>query len=298
MPIKLVLSFGFGAGNTKLYIYEVLIYAFINTLIVSCISILFATILGFIIGLIPIYGKNIPISRFPSMYVSLFRNIPLYVQILIWYFGVFFQLPDQPISFGFLAIDVKGLYIFPINFTYWTIFAFIPLLMWKRSNWFIILFLFLFLASLDASTLKSFNVVNETYFYVPSEFIALSIALSIFSSAYIVEIISFGLKTIPSGQFEAAQSLGLSFYTMIKAVLLPQLIPKIKPLLTIQYVNIFKNSSLGALIGFPELMGLFSGTILNYTNQNFEVMIVTLLCYFVICQLTLFVFNASYDKTT
>jgi general L-amino acid transport system permease protein len=114
---------------------------------------------------------------------------------------------------------------------------------------------------------------------LPPELCALVFGLVIYTATFIAEIVRAGILAVNHGQSEAAQSLGLKESDRLRLVILPQALRVIIPPLTSQYLNLTKNSSLGAFIGFPELVNVFAGTTLNQTGRAIEVISLTMLVY-------------------
>ncbi|MDD9951449.1 MAG: ABC transporter permease subunit, partial [Zetaproteobacteria bacterium] len=112
-----------------------------------------------------------------------------------------------------------------------------------------------------------------------AEFMALLSALSMYTAAFISEIVRAGLLAVDKGQREASASLGLSFMQTTYLIVIPQAFRVIVPPLTSQYLNLIKNSSLAAAIGYPDLVSVFAGTVLNQTGQALEVIFMTMTIY-------------------
>ncbi len=121
--------------------------------------------------------------------------------------------------------------------------------------------------------------------------IALVVALSTYTAAFIAEIVRAGILAVPKGQTEASQALGLSSNQALRLVILPQALRVIIPPLTSQYLNLTKNSSLAAAIGYQELTALFAGTVLNQTDRAVEIILITIAVYLTISLLTSFFMN-------
>jgi general L-amino acid transport system permease protein len=128
--------------------------------------------------------------------------------------------------------------------------------------------------------LRGFNYRGG--FVLVPEFVALVAALATYAAAFIAEIVRGGILAVPKGQVEAARALGLGPGQVLRLVVIPQALRVIVPPLTSQYLNVLKNSSLGAAIGFPELMNVFVGSALNITGQAVEIIAVTLAIYLTI----------------
>ncbi len=114
------------------------------------------------------------------------------------------------------------------------------------------------------------------------ELVALTVALSLYTAAFIAETVRAGIQSVPRGQIEAAIALGLTPRQRLRLIVLPQAMRVIIPPLTSQYLNLTKNSSLGAAIGYPDLVGLFAGTVLNQTGQAIETIAMTMAVYLLI----------------
>jgi general L-amino acid transport system permease protein len=132
----------------------------------------------------------------------------------------------------------------------------------------------------DVPELRGFNFRGGMVL-IP-ELAALTLALSIYTSAFIAEIIRAGIQAVPHGQHEAARSLGLPNPVTLRQVIIPQAMRVIIPPLTSQYLNIVKNSSLAAAIGYPDMVSLFAGTVLNQTGQAIETIAITMSVYLII----------------
>jgi general L-amino acid transport system permease protein len=160
---------------------------------------------------------------------------------------------------------------FPVLLTFIALLVALPLLAWLTSG-----------ASLafDMPELAGFNYRGGVY--LPPELVALTWGLSIYTAAFIAETVRAGILSVSHGQTEAAQSLGLGEGDRLRLVVIPQAMRVIIPPLTSQYLNLTKNSSLGAAIAFPELVSVFTGTTLNQTGKAIEVISLTMLVYLTI----------------
>ena len=114
------------------------------------------------------------------------------------------------------------------------------------------------------------------------EFVALTLALSVYTATYIAEAIRSGIEAVDKGQKEAAAAIGLTPIQSLKLVVLPQALMVAIPPTINQYLNLTKNSSLAAAIGYPELMSAFGGTVLNQVGQAIEILTMVMLVYLVI----------------
>jgi general L-amino acid transport system permease protein len=219
----------------------------LNTLLVSGIGITFATFLGLLIGLARLSSQKL-ISYLATIYIEIVRNIPLLLQLFIWYFVVLRSAPSPHQSISFfdsIFITNRGIY-----------------LPWPFSG---------------TPHLGRFNF--EDGINLLPEFLALVIALTIYTAAYIGEIVRMGIISVPKSQKEASLALGLSRYQTLKLVIIPQSMRVILPPLTNQYLNLTKNSSLATAIAYPDLVSVFAGTALNQTGQAVEIIILTMAVY-------------------
>ncbi|MBO0662197.1 amino acid ABC transporter permease [Jiella sp. MQZ9-1] len=284
----------------------------VNTLIISAAGIVFATILGFLVGIARLSG-NFLVRTLATVYVETFRNIPPLLVILFWYFGVISVLGSprglQPNIFG-LYLTNRGLQTPGLIFgalAYASLVAFavgvVALIVIARRNkrhqlatgerkpllWTAIallvgLPLLTFIvtglpATFDFPEPGRFNLRGG--FNVHPEFIALWLALSIYTGAFIAEIVRAGILSVSKGQNEAASALGLSRSQSLRLVVVPQALRVIIPPLTSQYLNLTKNSSLGLAVGYPELVAVGS-TVLNQSGQSIEVVCIWMIVYLTI----------------
>jgi len=281
-----------------------------NTLLVAALAIVAATLLGFLVG-VGRLSKNWLLSKVTLVYIETFRNIPLLLQIVFWYMAIIPLLP-MPRNSHSLAeaffLNRRGLEMpAPVteagfNLTLWAvaaaILAIIGLKRWAKIRqdktgqifpvfWtsvaiLIGLPLLVFLLTgrplhWDLPALKGFNF-NGGLTIIP-ELAALWLALTIYTAAFIAEIVRSGIQSVIKGQIEAAASLGLRPRRTLQLVVIPQAMRVIIPQLTSQYLNIVKNSSLAVAIAYPDLVAVFAGTTLNQTGQAVEIIFMTMLVY-------------------
>ena len=143
--------------------------------------------------------------------------------------------------------------------------------------------------------LQGFNLTGGLQLY--PEFAALVFGLATYTAGFIAEIVRAGVLAVSHGQTEAASALGLPRAQTLKLVVVPQAMRLVIPPLTSQYLNIVKNSSLAVFIGYPDLVLIFAGTVLNQTHAAVQVMAITMAVYLAISlliALALNVFNARY----
>jgi general L-amino acid transport system permease protein len=124
------------------------------------------------------------------------------------------------------------------------------------------------------------------------ELVALLFGLVIYTAAFIAEVVRAGLMSVSHGQTEAAQALGLRRVQTLRLIVIPQAMRVIIPPLTSQYLNLTKNSSLAVAIGYPDLVQIFTGTVLNITGQAIEVVVITMAVYLSFSLITSLVMNA------
>jgi len=282
----------------------------VNTLLVSAVSIVVATVIGFSVGLARL-SHNWLLSAFATFYVEFVRNIPLLFFVLFWYFGVLAALPMPRASFGLFDVvflnrrglsiptpqDVTGLRL-ALLATVVLIGAQVLLVRWAHARqartgrdfpvWPVgavvcgVLPVLAFVAaglatSWDVPVLRGFNYRGG--FVLVPEFVALFAALSTYTAGFIAEAVRGGILSVRQGQIDAALALGLSRGRVIRLVVIPQAMPVIIPPLTSQYLNLVKNSSFGAAIAYPEIVAVFMGSALVSTGQSIEIIAITLAIY-------------------
>ncbi|WP_338560401.1 amino acid ABC transporter permease [Erwinia sp. E_sp_B04_7] len=293
-----------------------------NTLLVSALCIVFASFLGFFIGLARL-SDNWLLRKISTTYIEIFRNIPPLLQIFFWYFAVLRNLPgprQAANAFDLAFVSNRGLYIpWPLyaEGTWPFVIALllaaaatVALFRYNRTfqlktgqlrrTWpaaIAMLILFPLIAYMtfgtamhwDIPQLRGFNFRGG--FVLIPELAALTLALSIYTSSFIAEVIRSGIQSVPYGQHEAARSLGLPNPVTLRQVIIPQAMRVIIPPLTSQYLNIVKNSSLAAAIGYPDMVSLFAGTVLNQTGQAIETIAITMGVYLIISLLISLLMN-------
>jgi general L-amino acid transport system permease protein len=312
-------SAGFGIAQHLIPFTEsdsysrVFLIGLLNTLLVTFIGVILATLLGFIVGVARL-SNNWIINKLATVYVEVFRNIPPLLQILFWYFAVFLTLPGPRAAHGFFgsffvssrglnmpgAIATDAAWPFVISVIL-AIVAIVLMAKWANKRFeatgvpfhkfWAGLALFIVIPALcslifgapvhwEVPELKGFNFVGG-WVLIP-ELLALTLALTVYTAAFIAEIVRSGIKSVSHGQTEAARSLGLRPGPTLRKVIIPQALRVIIPPLTSQYLNLAKNSSLAAGIGYPEMVSLFAGTVLNQTGQAIEVIAITMSVYLAI----------------
>jgi general L-amino acid transport system permease protein len=296
---------------------RVFLVGLLNTLLVSIIGIFFATVIGFLVAL----GRLSPnwlLSRISGGYVELVRNLPPLFQILFWYLAVLSALPNprQSISlFGSFFLSNRGLVVpKPIAhgglepFALAILVAIVASLLLQRyarrqlfengrlvKIWPYVVGLLIGLPLLTAllfgapitfelPELKGFNFSGGSR--IIPEFVALTVALSTYTAAFIAEIVRAGIQSVHKGQMEAGSSLGLQRGSVLRLIVVPQAMRVILPPLTNQYLNLTKNSSLAVAIGYPDLFSVFAGTTLSQTGQAIEIIAITMGVYLLISLVT------------
>ena len=294
----------------------------LNTLLVAALGIFFATVLGFIIGIARL-SKNWLVSKAATGYVETIRNIPLLLQLLFWYNAVLKALPEMRDSYkiwGGIYLNNRGLFtpnpIFAAGF-HWVVIAFavgiagsVGFYIWARKRQertgeqapvflatlamtvglpLVVLALAGFPLSFDFPQGGRFNISGGLE--VLPEFAALLFGLSIYTAAFIAEVVRAGILAVSRGQTEAAYSLGLRPQPTLRLIVVPQAMRVIIPPLTSQYLNLLKNSSLAVAIGYPDLVQVFTGTVLNQTGQAVEVVAITMAVYLTISLATSLLMN-------
>jgi general L-amino acid transport system permease protein len=316
-------SAGFGINQTLIPYSEgdsygrVFLVGLLNTLLVAGLGILFATPLGFLIGIARL-SRNWLIARLATAYVEVARNLPLLFQILFWYLAVLSTLPPprQSISLlGIVYLSNRGIVVPEpvlapgaglVGIVFLAgIVATIALRIWAKRRQEATGQQFpVFLASLglimglpaltmaalrfpisfELPQLRGFNFVGGLR-TIP-EFAALLFALVTYTAAFIAEIVRAGILAVSHGQTEAAYSLGLRPGHTLRLVVIPQALRVIVPPLTGQYLNLTKNSTLAVAIGYPDLFAVFAGTTLNQTGQAIEIIAITMGVYLTISLIT------------
>jgi general L-amino acid transport system permease protein len=305
---------------------DAFVVGLLNTLVVAAIGVVFATILGFIIGIARL-SKNWVVRKVAMVYVEVVRNLPLLLQLLFWYNAVLAPLPSPRESINVadsFFLNNRGLFLprpiltdlawliplvfvigivasiafrvwakrvqeqtgrqYPVGLTALALILGLPALVW-------------FVLAVIGNSPITFDMPQQQRFnlrggmQVLPEFVALLLGLVIYTAAFIAEIVRAGILAVSKGQTEAAYSLGLRPGLTTRLVIIPQAMRVIVPPLTSQYLNLTKNSSLAVAIGYPDLVQVFMGTVLNQTGQAVEVVTITMAVYLTISLVTSFVMN-------
>ncbi|WP_319532080.1 amino acid ABC transporter permease [uncultured Cohaesibacter sp.] len=300
---------------------EALLAGLLNTLLIAVIGIFFATIVGFVVGIARL-SNNWVISKLATVYIEIIRNIPLLLQIFFWYFAVLRALPNPRNSWDLGAdffLNNRGLYMAKPVFGEGSglilialivaVVGIIGLAYWAKQRqmetgqrfpvfWtsigliiglpLIAYFIAGMPVTFDTPGLKGFNFSGGMK--VIPEFVGLLLALTIYTGAFIAEIVRAGILAVSHGQTEAAHALGLRQGPTLRLVIIPQAMRVIIPPLTSQYLNLTKNSSLAVAIAYPDIVSV-GGTVLNQTGQAVEIIGIWMIVYLSISLVTSMLMN-------
>ncbi len=235
--------------NAQLPYWRALAAGLVNTIRAVLVGLVGATLLGTLVGMAS-FSHNGLLRRLARVYVEVVRNIPLLLQLVFWYFVVFLTLPNgqAAIQLPGVVLAKSGLYIA----------GFGEGLRWMGPS-----------------------LVNEVWqapLRLSVEFGALITGLIVYSGAFIAEVVRGGIAAVPKGQWEAASSLGLSWFATLRRIVLPQSLRVIVPGLNTQYISLAKNSSLAVAVGYTDLYSV-AETTLNQTGRAVEVILVLLAAY-------------------
>ncbi len=284
----------------------------LNMLKVSITGVILATALGIFIGVSRL-STNWLVSKIAGVYIEIFRNVPLLVQLFFWYFAVFQALPAVQSSIkwpGPIYLSNRGIFTTvpkpSDNFLEWMGFFALGIiaaaLIWmalKRARRqgippvitiavpvaVLILVPALGWLILEGSPLTRevpvlgrFNFEEGVGLRLTPEFTALLLGLVIYTASFIAEIVRAGIQSVTRGQVEAGNALGLSKFQTLRYVVFPQALKVIIPPLISQYLNLTKNSSLAMAIGYPDLFAV-SRTIINQAGRAVPVFLLIMLAY-------------------
>lgn len=312
-PIEYQPSMSFGRA---------LLVGLVNTLLVAVTGIFTATILGTLIALARL-SSNWLLSRLALIYIEFHRNIPLLVLLFIWYFAIFAQLPQVAESIqwpGPTYINKRGIYLtwprltesatpfvvalglgiviaiivytvlrrrrevagvethyLPVSIGLLIVFATIGWILSKGTPF-----------QLDVPVLEGFNFSNGLR--LTPEFTALFLGLTMYTAAFIAEVVRAGIQAVDRGQIEAARAVGLSTIQVLSLVVMPQALRIIIPPMISQYLNLTKNSSLALAIGFQEVFSVGKIAI-NQAGRAVPVFVLVMLTYLTLSLLTSLILN-------
>lgn len=284
-----------------------------NTLLVASLGIVFATVLGFVVGVARL-SRNWLLSRLAAAYIGTIRNIPLMLQLMFWYIAMLtpLPLPRNALNLADLFfLSNRGLFMprpAPLD-DFWPVAAAfvaglalaIAYTIWTRSHWrrtgrrLPLLWPVLALIVVPAAVVRlvggpalDFEIPKLAGFNfaggirIPPEFLALWLALTLYSGGFIAETVRAGINAVAHGQVEAARALGLPAGPTMRRIVIPQAMRVIIPPMTSQYLNLLKNSSLAVIVGFPDLVAVFAGSTLNQTGQSIETLSITMAVFLTI----------------
>ena len=279
-----------------------------NTLRVAVLGIILATVLGTLLG-VGRFSRNALVRGICLSYVEFFRNIPVLLQLLLWYVVLTEVLPASADAWvvGPLFLSKGGLnYPIPVWGTgqLWAAYGLLPglLLGWAYRRWAVRQFeatgkprsmvmlpaLIVLFASIAGWALggapTEFNRPVKGDFSIENggaltpEFLAVLLGLTLYTASFIAEVVRGGISSVARGQGEAASALGLNRNQEMRLVMLPQALRVIIPPLTNQYLNLTKNSSLAVAIGYPDVVSI-ANTALNQTGRAVECISLVMLVY-------------------
>ncbi len=294
----------------------------VNTLLISGVGIVAATIIGFLVALARL-SSNWLLSRVALIFIEFHRNIPLLVLLFIWYFVVFSFVPPVKESLvwpGPIFINKRGIYItwprltdmgstFLILAIVGVLAAIIVFIILRRrrkntgkNTYYLPISISLVLISLVAGWLLSGG--RPFYMDIPAldgfnfqgglrltpEFAGMFLSLSLYTAAFIAEVVRGGIQAVDKGQIEAARAVGLNQMQVLSLVVMPQALRIIVPPMISQYLNLTKNSSLALAIGFQEVFAVGKITI-NQAGRAVPVFGLIMITYLSLSLLTSFVLN-------
>lgn len=290
-----------------------------NTVGVSLGALFLTTVIGFAVG-IGSLSNNTAVRRVCLTYVAMFRNVPLLLQLYLWYSIATGLLPAPAGAWNVLGIYVSrvGVYLPVISFIPTPMSALASLVIaaaaglgvWRfalhRST--SLLAVLSAVAVAAAAGTATMLLAGDAVIDVPvwekfrfdggmkfsPEFCALLLGLSVYTASFVAEIVRAGIVAVKKGQKEAAQALGLTPGQTMRHVIIPQAARVIIPPLTSQYLNLVKNSSLGVAIGYPDFVSI-GNTTLNITGRAIECVAIMMAVYLAL-SLTISALMNLYNK--
>ena len=238
----------------------------LNTLRVSVLGIVACTLLGTLVGLGRVSGNALA-QGLCYAYTEVLRNVPILLQLLMWYVLLVEVMPDSETPYHLLDtffLSKNGLSM--------------PWLASTETGW-----------HWDVPVWADAQVTGGAA--LTPEFLAITLGLTLYTSAFVAEVVRAGIQSVPKGQIEAARSRGLSAWLTVRWVVLPQAMRVIVPPLTNQYLNLTKNSSLAVAVGYPDLVNI-SNTALNQTGRAMECIAILMGIYLLLSLLTSAAMNA------
>ena len=307
--------------------FDAMIVGLINTLLIAAAGIVLSTIVGFILGVMRL-SNNWLTQKIAYVYIEFVRNVPVLLHILLIHGFIIYSLPrpKQAINMGDtfflnnrglqmpsadfqpLFLAVTATFVIGLSFAIWyrryakklqdTTGKISPV--WTISFIAVIvapLAIYFLLGSpieWDVPALKGFNFKGGMV--IRPEFIALWLALSLYTAAFIGENVRAGIMAVSHGQTEAAHALGVSSGRTLSLVVIPQALRVIIPPLNSQYLNLTKNSSLAIAIGYMDVVATIGGISLNQTGREMECMLIVMAIYLILSLLISAVMNWFNDR--
>lgn len=297
--------FAFDSGEPY---WRAFLVGFVNTLRVAILGIIFTTILGTLIG-VGRFSRNALVRGLCSAYVEFFRNVPILLQLLMWYLMFTEVLPaaNEPLIVGPLFLSKGGLN-FPIPvwasghvWAVWGMLAGVIAAWWyrkaamrhfettgraRRMVWapLGIIVGAGFAGWILGGAPTALNMPIQGEFAIENggaltpEFLSVLLGLTVYTAAFVAEVVRGGIQSVSAGQAEAAAALGLARGQTMRLVMLPQALRVIIPPVTNQYLNLTKNSSLAVAIGYPDVVSI-ANTALNQTGRAVECISIIMLVY-------------------
>lgn len=297
-----------------------------NTIRLVAVGIMLATLLGVTVGVARL-STNWLVRSLATVFVEVIRNTPLLVQIIFWYFAVFLTLPriEDGIDLGGIVfLSNRGLVIPSVSggalawlFGLALVLAIVAAFFVRRwranvedrtgnpgfgnryafASFLAIVVVAYFATGMpvdivmgESLTLPGGTVRYEGGLSVTPEFAAVLVGLSVYTAAFIAEIVRGAIQSLPKGQFEAGAALGLSAYERTTLIILPQALRTIIPPLTNQYLNLLKNSSLAVAVAYPEIV-FVNRTFINSIGHAVPIFLAVLATYMVLSLLISAVMN-------
>ncbi|MDJ0635477.1 MAG: ABC transporter permease subunit [Xenococcaceae cyanobacterium MO_188.B29] len=288
---------------------KAILVGLINSLRVMFFGIIIALFLGIIVGISRL-SDNWLLRQLATIYVETLRNTPLLLQLFFWYFAVFLKLPriDNPLTFGrWVFLTNRGLDIpwFGDAQQTWLGLSVIILsiillvVLWRRRiyaveeqgesgqiwSWLSIavaiaaMIIFCFGLDWDIPELNNNNIAGGLN--LSPEFATLLIGLSVYTAAFIAEVVRAGIQSVSQGQWEAARALGLQPGLVMQLIIFPQALRVMIPPLTSEFLNLAKNSSLAIAIGYNDIYSI-SNTVANQTGRSLEMLLIVITTYLTI----------------
>jgi His/Glu/Gln/Arg/opine family amino acid ABC transporter permease subunit len=303
---------------------KTLLIGVLNTLLLGFLGIFLATIVGIVVGLVRT-SKNKLFSTLGTVYVEIFRNVPLILQALFWYSIVaHLPRPRSAISLGdALFLTGRGVYFPVFNIAIWSVALMIALLIawllflpWLRKRldssarfyqirklgWLLLPLLMIvigYFARIPETPLLNMPALKGLNFKggmrMPPELSALVIAIALYGGAYIGEVVRAGLMSVPRGQIEAGFVNGLKNFHIFSRIRLPLAIRAVLPSLTNQYVQLMKATTIGLVVGFSDFFMIIS-TSINQSGQTLELLAILMGGFLIINLSIAYVMNAINRK--